>query len=196
MMPMETGLQKNVKLQITPYTLESEKLFIINEIKKMDLSKILSINGKAGLFKLISKGKNNFIVESLIDRKRFPAFSHEGVSSLDNIAIFTYENDVPLADVFKIIYTKENGGKTPDISKDANQLKEYFEEILPNYDKEKVYTHSMKKTIVWYNLLHDEGLLDFTEEAEKTSGTEGAEETSGTEETSGAEETEETKEEL
>ena len=135
----------------------------------MDLSEILSINGKSGLFKLISKGKNNFIVESLTDRKRMPAFSHDGIATLDNIAIFTYENDVPLVDVFKAIYTKENGGKTPDISKDNVLLKEYFEKVLPNYDKERVYPHNIKKALLWYNLLHDEGLLDFTEETEETS---------------------------
>ena len=135
----------------------------------MDLSEILAINGKAGLFKLISKGKNNFIVESLTDRKKTPAFSHEGLSSLDNIAIFTYEDDVPLVNVFKAIYTKENGEKVPDISKDSNQLKKYFEEVLPNYDKERVYAHNMKKVLMWYNILHEEGLLDFTEEATESS---------------------------
>jgi len=127
----------------------------------MDLSKILTINGKSGLFKLISKGKSNFIVESLIDRKRFPAFSHDGISSLDNIAIFTYEEDLSLADVFKAIHTKENGEKAPDILKDTEKLKEYFEEVLPNYDKERVYAQNIKKVLTWYNLLHDEGLLDF-----------------------------------
>ena len=136
-----------------------------------DLSEILSINGKQGLFKLISKGKNNFIVESLIDRKRIPAFSHEGISSLDNIAIFTYEDDIPLVDVFKAIYTKEAGGKAPEISKDTEQLKKYFEEVLPNYDKERVYPHNIKKALMWYNLLHNENLLDFTEE-EPTENTE------------------------
>jgi hypothetical protein len=133
-----------------------------------DLSEILSINGKPGLFKLISKGKNNFIVESLIDRKRFPAFSHDGISALDNIAIFTYEDDIPLVNVFKAIYTKENGGKTPDILKDNGLLKKYFEEVLPNYDKERVYPHNIKKALMWYNLLHEEGLLDFTETTEET----------------------------
>ena len=134
-----------------------------------NLSEILSINGKAGLFKLISKGKNNFIVESLIDRKRMPAFSHDGVSTLDNIAIFTYEKDVPLVEVFKAIHTKENGGKAPDILKDNTRLKEYFEEVLPTYDKERVYPHNIKKALMWYNLLHDEGLLDFTEKTEEAS---------------------------
>jgi len=132
----------------------------------MKLSEILAINGKAGLFKLISKGKNNFIVESLIDKKRAPAFSHEGISTLDNISVFTYEKDLPLVDVFKAIYTKENGGKAPDISKDNEKLKTYFEEVLPNYDKERVYAHNIKKIVIWYNLLHDENMLDFTEEAE------------------------------
>ena len=134
----------------------------------MNLSEILTINGKTGLFKLISKGKNNFIVESLIDKKRAPAFSHEGISTLDNISVFTYEKDIPLSDVFKAIYTKENGGKAPDISKDNEKLKSYFEEVLPNYDKERVYAHNIKKIVIWYNLLHDENMLDFTEEEKET----------------------------
>ena len=132
----------------------------------MNLSEILAINGKTGLFKLISKGKNNFIVESLIDRKRTPTFPHDSVSALDNIAIFTYEEDIPLTEVFKAIYTKENGGKLPEISKDAEKLKRYFEEVLPNYDKERVYIQNIKKVLLWYNLLHDENLFDFTEEPE------------------------------
>ncbi len=131
----------------------------------MDLSEILAINGKPGLFKLVSKGKNNFIVESLSDQKRIPAFSHDGLSSLDNIAIFTYEEDIPLVDVFKSIYTHENGEKAPDILKDTDKLKNYFELILPNYDKERVYVHNIKKVVTWYNLLHDANLLDFVEES-------------------------------
>lgn len=75
----------------------------------MDLSKILSISGKNGLFKLVNQGKNNVIVESLEDGKRMPAFSHDGIATLDNISIFTYDDDVTLESVFQSIYKKENG---------------------------------------------------------------------------------------
>lgn len=126
----------------------------------MDLSEILTINGKSGLFKLISKGKSNFIVESFTTKMRMPAFSHDGVSSLDNISIFTDDGDVPLIDVFKAIYEKENGGKTPDIQKDKNALRAYFEEVLPNFDKERVYNQNIKKIVSWYDILLENGILE------------------------------------
>ena len=119
----------------------------------MDLSKILSITGKGGLFKLISRAPNNFIVESLADGHRFPAFSHDGVATLDNIAIFTEEGEVSLQSVFQSIYKKENGAK-----------KAYFAEVLPEYDRERVYVSNMKKVILWYNTLVDHNMVDLEEE--------------------------------
>jgi hypothetical protein len=132
----------------------------------MDLSKILSITGKSGLFQLVSKTKNSFIVESLLDKKRIPAFSHDGVSTLDNIAIFTAEADLPIEKVFQAIFKKENGGKIPEILNDNNLIKKYFEEVLPDYDKEKVYVSNMKKVLVWYNILVDNNLVDLEEKKE------------------------------
>lgn len=133
----------------------------------MDLSEILAINGKSGLFKLISKGKNNFIVESFTTKNRMPAFSHDGVSSLDNISIFTEDEDVSLSDVFKAIYKKENKNKTPDIQKDKDKMRAYFEEVLPNFDKERVYNHNIKKILSWYDILLENGIFEelFNEEA-------------------------------
>lgn len=130
----------------------------------MDLSNILAVNGKPGLFKLVSKGKSNFIVESLLDGKKMPAFSHDGVSSLDNIAIFTEEEDIALEQVFKAMYEHEKGNKTEDFKGDSNKLKNYFETVLPNYDKERVYVSNIKKVIAWYNLLVENSLLDFSED--------------------------------
>jgi hypothetical protein len=127
----------------------------------MDLSEILSITGKSGLFQLISKTKNNFIVESLADGKRFPAFSSDGVASLDNILIFTDDGDISLATVFRTIFNKENGQKVSNsLLTDNNKMKDYFTEILPNYDKERVYVSNIKKILVWYNILTDKGLID------------------------------------
>ncbi len=130
----------------------------------MDLSKVLSITGKSGLFTLVSQTKSNFIVESLTDGKRFPAFSHDGVAILDNIAIFTDEEDKPLGDVFQAIYKKEGGQKTPDILNNNTKLKSYFEEILPNYDRERVYVSNIKKVLAWYNLLIEHNLIQPDEE--------------------------------
>ena len=129
----------------------------------MDLSKIMSISGKNGLFKLISQGKNNFIVESLEDGKRVPAFSHDGIATLDNISIFTEDEDVSLTSVFQSIFKKENGNAVPSNINDNTSLKKYFQEILPNYDKERVYVSNIKKVISWYNLLIKYKLIDIEE---------------------------------
>ena len=125
----------------------------------MDLSNILTINGKSGLFKLISKTKTSFIVESLTDKKRIPAFSHDGISSLDNIAIFTENEDVELGNVLIEIFKKENGQKVPDILNDNAKMKAYFAEILPEYDRERVYVSNIKKVLSWYNLLVENQII-------------------------------------
>ena len=133
----------------------------------MDLSKILSITGKSGLYKLISRGNNNFIVESLADGKRFPAFSHDGVANLENISIFTEEEDVSLESVFVSMYKKENGQHCNVSLTDGNAMKAYFAEVLPNYDRERVYVSNIKKVIAWYNQLIDHNLIDLEEKKEE-----------------------------
>ncbi len=132
----------------------------------MDLSNILSITGKGGLFKLVSRTPNCFIVESLEDEHRFPAFSQDGVATLDNIAIFTDEDEVSLQSVFQSIFKKENGA-TVTIPKDNNALKAYFAEVLPNYDRERVYVSNIKKVLSWYNLLVNNNLVDLEEKKEE-----------------------------
>ena len=126
----------------------------------MDLSKILSVTGKSGLFKLLSHNKSSFIVESLTDGKRLPVFPNDGVATLDNISIFTEDNDVPLKEVLLSIFKKENGAKSPVNVTDGNALKTYFAEVLPNYDRERVYVSNMKKVVLWYNQLIEKGLID------------------------------------
>lgn len=133
----------------------------------MDLSKILSVTGKSGLFKLLSHNKTSFIVESLTDGKRFPVFPNDGVATLDNISIFTEDDDVSLQSVLLSIYKKENGVQSAVNVSDNNALKAYFAEILPNYDRERVYVSNMKKVILWYNQLVEKQLIDDKEE-EKT----------------------------
>lgn len=133
------------------------------------LKTILSISGKPGLFKLISQAKNMLIVESLQTGKRQPAYAHEKIISLGDIAIFTDEEDVPLSEVLNAIKEKENGAKVAlDIKKADNEtLRAYLAEVLPNFDRERVYPTDIKKLISWYNLLVETGNTDFVEE-EKT----------------------------
>lgn len=138
----------------------------------MDLSKILSIAGKPGLFKLVGEAKNNIVVESLTDGKRGPAFSHERISTLEEISIYTESGDVPLKDVLKNINEKQDGKPITGLKKlSSNDLKKLFVEVLPDYDQEAVYVSDIKKVFNWYNFLLERDMLDFTEEETETTGT-------------------------
>lgn len=118
------------------------------------LKTILSVSGKPGLFKLISSGKNMVIVESLIDKKRLPIYARDKVVSLGDIAMYTDEDEVPLQKVLTTIQKKENGAQASiDPKSKPEELRKYFLEILPNYDRERVYDTDIKKLISWYNLL-------------------------------------------
>jgi hypothetical protein len=130
----------------------------------MDLSKILSITGKPGLYLILSQTKSGALVESLLDKKRFPVFINEKISTLSEISIFTIEEDISLKEVLHSIYKKENGGKCIDTKSDNNALKNYMLEVLPNYDQDRVYVSDMKKLFSWYNLLQSVDMLDFSEE--------------------------------
>jgi len=134
----------------------------------MELKEILSISGKAGLFKIVAQTKNGVIVESLLDKKRIPAYSNDKIGNLEEISVYTVEKELPLKDVFKTIFEKHNGGKSIDPKAENNVLKSYFEEVLPDYDKEKVYCSDMKKIISWYNLLHENNMLNFDEKVEES----------------------------
>jgi len=129
------------------------------------LKEILSISGKPGLFKLISKGKNMFIAESLIDQKRIPVYSRDKVVTLGDITMYAKEGDVRLSQILQSIKQKENGevisfssSITPD------ELRTYFSQILPDFDRERVYPSDIKKVMNWYNLLVNSGLTEFEEE--------------------------------
>jgi len=130
----------------------------------MDLTKIVSISGKAGLFKIVSQGKNTVIVESLADQKRFPAFGHEKMSSLEEISVFTTGEDRPLKDIFKAFYEKLDGKETPDPKSDNNILLKFFTEMIPDFDPERVYVSDIRKMMTWFNLLLSQNLLNFTDE--------------------------------
>ena len=133
------------------------------------LKTILSISGKPGLYKLVSQGKNMLIVESLsADKKRFPAYSNEKIISLGDIAMYTEEEEVPLKDVLTSIKEKENGGAISLDVKKASQdeLRNYLGEVLPNFDRERVYVNDIKKLISWYNILIANGITDFQDSDE------------------------------
>ena len=131
----------------------------------MDLSGIISISGRPGLYKVIAQAKNSIIVESLTDNKRFPAYSTDRISALDDISIYTYEDDKPLKEIFADIYEKQEGKEGPSHKGDIAELTAYFSDILPDYDEERVYASDIKKLFQWYNLLLKAGALEPTEEA-------------------------------
>ncbi|MBN2521690.1 MAG: DUF5606 domain-containing protein [Bacteroidales bacterium] len=130
----------------------------------MNLKDILSISGKGGLFKFISQGRTGIIVESFEDKKRTVVHSSAKVSALEDIAIFTDTEEVPLSDIFRKIYEKENGKETISHKSSSEELKTFMGEILPEYDKERVYVSDMKKLVQWYNLLIQMNLLKPEEE--------------------------------
>jgi hypothetical protein len=127
------------------------------------LKGILSISGQPGLFKLVSEAKNSIIVESLLTGKRMPAYSTSKISTLSDISVFTETGEVQLKEVFKRI--KEDGSAvSPKASN--NEVKNYFETVLPEYDRERVYISDMKKILQWYVLLMEKNLLDDIDEEE------------------------------
>jgi len=133
----------------------------------MNLAEIMSISGKPGLYKMISHTKTGMLVESMQDQKRFPVFAHEKISSLEEISIFTETDDIPLKEVFKKINDLVEGEKALSHKSPASELKDFFDDAVPDYDKERVYVSDIKKVIQWYNVLHEMELLDFTEEEDE-----------------------------
>ncbi|TYA53872.1 DUF5606 family protein [Formosa maritima] len=128
----------------------------------MSLDKVLAISGKPGLYKLVTQTRGGFIAESLLDKKRLSVNIHQNVSVLSEIAIYTLTEEVPLREVLSKIKKKENGKETSISHKDSKDtLEEYFFEILPNYDEDRVYASDIKKVVQWYNLLQKHDMLDF-----------------------------------
>ena len=126
------------------------------------LKDILSISGHSGLFKLIAQSSKGIIVESLETHQKMPVYFTSKVSALEDIAIFTEDEEVPLEQIFEKIYKMENKQQTTVTSKSSNdEIKEYFSDILPAYDKERVYVSDMKKVLKWYNILLEQNMLNF-----------------------------------
>lgn len=138
------------------------------------LKTILSVSGKPGLYKLISSGKNMVIVEALSDQKKLPIYARDKVVSLGDISIYTDTDEVPLKEILVSIKQKENGAKASiNTSAKPEELKKYFGEILPTFDRERVYPTDIKKIISWYNLLI-EAAIDFEAEEKEEENTEEA----------------------
>ncbi len=119
----------------------------------MNLEDIVSISGKPGLFEVKTKSKGGVIVESLIDSKKFPVTATHNISALNEIAIYTYEEEVPLRIILKAISEKENNEESINPKGNGKVLTSYFREVLPNFDEERVYASNIKKILTWYNLL-------------------------------------------
>ena len=126
----------------------------------MEFNKIIAVSGKPGLFQVVSQSKNAVIAESLIEKKRIVINTTQNVSLLENIAIYTYEEDMPLLNVFKIIFEKTEGKEALSHKDNSKNLTAFFTEVIPNYDDERVYVSNIKKVIQWFNLLVKAG-LDF-----------------------------------
>ena len=134
---------------------------------------ILSIAGKPGLYKMVSRGKMNLIVESL-DAKhhRMPAFATDRVTSLADIAMYTDAEDVPLWQVLDNLSKKEEG-KVASLNYkkcSSKELRDYFAEVLPNYDRDRVHDSDIKKLLQWYNILVENGYTNFKEVLAPTEG--------------------------
>jgi len=129
----------------------------------MDLKEIMSISGHSGLFKFISQGRNGIIVESFADQKRSFVNASNKVSTLEDIAIFTTEEEVPLKTVLKNVHDALNGEQAPDPKSSPEELRTFMEKVLPAYDRDKVYISDIKKLASWYNALLSLDLLKFDE---------------------------------
>ena len=130
----------------------------------MSLDKILAISGKPGLYEIVTQTRTGAVVESLIDKKRLTVGAHSNISILSEIAIYTLSEEVPLKDVLKKVKDKENGQQTSISHKDGKDvLEEYFFNVLPDYDEDRVYPSDIKKVVQWYNLLQKNNLLDTLE---------------------------------
>lgn len=135
-------------------------------MKTIQLKDILAISGKVGLFKFIAQARNGIVVESLEDHKRHVAAATARVSSLEDIAIFTIDEEIPLADIFYMISEKSEGKETLSHKAPVEELKSQFKELVPEYDEDRVYVSDIKKVFQWYNQLQQHELLEVIDKEE------------------------------
>ena len=126
----------------------------------MSLEKILTISGKPGLYQLQNQTRNGFLATSLIDGKKISVSARQNVSILAEIAIYTLTKELPLSEVLTKIFDKEKGGEAISHKSTKDELEEYFFEILPDYDEDRVYPSDIKKIMQWYNLLLSKKLIE------------------------------------
>lgn len=138
----------------------------------IDLTGIISISGQPGLFKIVAQSKNGIIVEGLSDKKRVNVYASTKVSTLSDISMFTTGDDKPIEEIMTTIFEKEKGGAALDNKADDKAIEKYFGEVLPDYDKERVYNSNIRKLLSWYNALQTSGNLK--EKEENTAGEEKA----------------------
>ncbi len=134
----------------------------------MNLKGLIAISGKPGLYKVAAQGRNNIIVESLDTGKKFPAFATEKISALEDISIYTYEEDVPLSDVYDKLAERANYVASVSHKENSNVLREELTTFLPDYDEDRVYDSDIRKIFQWYNILVAKGYVvkeEITEEA-------------------------------
>ena len=135
----------------------------------MGLDKILAISGKPGLYELTAQTRGGFVAKSMLDGKKIAVNMRHNVSILSEIAIYTYTEEIPLAEVFQKIKEKENGKEAISHKASKKELENYFSEVLPDYDEDRVYVSDMKKIFQWYNILIDNNFTDFSvEDTEKS----------------------------
>lgn len=139
----------------------------------MDLKEIMSVSGQGGLFKFITQARNGIIVESFVDNKRSFVSASTKVSSLEEIAVFADDKEVPLKEILKTIHSLEPEVAIPEVGSSPDALKEFMEQVLPEYDRNRVYVSDIKKIVNWYVALKANDLLEFEEaEEEADSGKE------------------------
>ena len=138
----------------------------------MSLEKILTISGKPGLYQLQNQTRSGFLATSLLDGKKISVSARQNVSILSEIAIYTLTEELPLSEVFTKISKKENGGEAINHKVSKDELEEYFFEVLPDYDEDRVYPSDIKKIVQWYNLLTKNGITEFKSETEEATSEE------------------------
>ena len=128
----------------------------------MGLDKILAISGKPGIYELKAQTRSGFVAQSLLDGKRISVGLRHNVSILSEIAIYTLTEEIPLREVFEKIKVKENGGPTINHKVSKDELEEFFFNVVPDYDEDRVYPSDIKKVVQWYNILQKNDLMDFS----------------------------------
>lgn len=141
------------------------------------LREILAITGKPGLFRIVSQGNRMLLVEELKTKKRFPAHSRDKVVSLGDIAMYTDSGDKPLGEILDLVYA-HNDGKAIDVKKliAEGNLRDEFEAVIPDFDKDRVYDNDIKKLFTWYNILLETGMTKFAEDEQQKESAESKDE--------------------